>query len=61
MVPNFPFHLSLHITTPCSEYDPKHSLANLDTSHSYEAILLGPGENKIDVEVDTREYTVAHD
>lgn len=49
------------ITTPCSEHDSTPSLANLDTANSYEAILLGPGENKIDVEVDTRKYFVAHD
>jgi DNA-directed RNA polymerase II subunit RPB11 len=34
------------------------SEANPDTANRYEAILLGPGENKIDVEVDTRESLV---
>lgn len=28
---------------------------------SYEAILLAPGENKIDVDVDTRKFPQAHD
>jgi hypothetical protein len=28
---------------------------------SYEAILLAPGENKIDVDVDTRKFSQAHD
>jgi hypothetical protein len=57
---------------PCYGYDlpvsPTHtassgtlsalSQTNQDTANRYEAILLGPGENKIDVEVDTRKSLV---
>jgi len=46
--------------TASSETLSAQSQTNQDTANSYEAILLGPGENKIDVEVDTRKFLVEY-
>jgi DNA-directed RNA polymerase II subunit RPB11 len=55
--PGYPFVFCASPTnTVTSETMSARSQTNQDTAHRYEAILLGPGENKIDVEVDTRKY-----
>lgn len=51
---------SSSMLTPYSDYDSIPSEADQHTPNSYEAILLGPDENKIDVEVDTRKCPGLH-
>lgn len=51
---------SSSMLTPFSDFDSIPSQADQDNPNSYEAILLGPGEKKIDVEVDTRKSLETH-